>query len=571
LYRLPFFWDKAVNLLYTDKNIFGGDQMNEIGLNLARKWRSKQFDQIIGQKLVIRTVKNSLYRNLIFPVYLFSGTKGCGKTTTARLFASALNCQGLDTFRKNPQNVGLPCLTCISCSAMQLGQHPDFIEIDAASHTGVDNVRAIIDAAAFVPVVGTKKIYLIDEAHMLSKAAFNALLKILEEPPHSVLFMLATTDPHKIIDTVRSRCFQLFFHPLSTVELLPHLSFICQQEKIAYDKEALELIASLAEGSARDAINLIERVRLVHPILNKNAVLEVLGCIDNEQLVVLFKAVIEEGPAELLQRIKELHLERYNILIVWKKYVGVLRAAVWVKYGLEANQESLLKEQLLPLVQHCSVTRLLGMLELCYTYEFTLAKTSAPHTVFEMVLLTMQQKQPGELKKLSSQESIEKSERKDTQGTQSSVTNSAWDSFLRDVEKLDDPLILSIFKQGIFSKYQAGKVEVTFSQDLKFFEEWLKTTKDLWQPILERCFQGSCELSAHFTALSAPLAPKITPQFVPAPLKQAVPIRSQSFTSKPNRFVKEQEVVISDKEKWPRASALVRIFPGTITLKSKES
>ena len=170
--------------------------------------------KLVGQPLVVRLVKNSLYRNLIFPVYLLIRYSWLWKTSVARIFAAALNCDALEQFQKNPQNQQLPCLACASCQAMQAMNHPDFIEIDAASHTGVDNVRAIIDAASFVPVLGKKKIYLIDEAHMLSKAAFNAFLKILEEPPISVVFMLATTDPHKILETVTSRCFQLFFEPI---------------------------------------------------------------------------------------------------------------------------------------------------------------------------------------------------------------------------------------------------------------------------------------------------------------------------------------------------------------------
>ncbi len=183
--------------------------------------------KLLGNHWLCRLVKNSLYRNLIFPVYLLSGTRGCGKTSVARIFAAALNCEALEQFQKNPQNQQLPCLTCASCLAMQAINHPDFIEIDAASHTGVDNVRAIIDAASFVPVLGKKKIYLIDEAHMLSKAAFNAFLKILEEPPISVVFMLATTDPHKIIETVTSRCFQLFFEPIELHAVADHLAHIC--------------------------------------------------------------------------------------------------------------------------------------------------------------------------------------------------------------------------------------------------------------------------------------------------------------------------------------------------------
>lgn len=189
--------------------------MKNHNLNLTRKWRSKQFDQVVGQDLSVKILKNSLYKGYLFPVYLFSGQHGCGKTSVARIFASAINCELLSTFQKDPQSTKIPCLICASCKAMGGNNHPDFFEIDAASHTGVDNIRMIIDSSSLLPLMGKTKIYLIDEAHMLSKAAFNAFLKILEEPPASVVFILATTDIDKIIDTVKSRCFQLFSSRLS--------------------------------------------------------------------------------------------------------------------------------------------------------------------------------------------------------------------------------------------------------------------------------------------------------------------------------------------------------------------
>ena len=303
-------------------------------LNLARAWRSKHFDELVGQPLVIRLVKNSLYRNLIFPVYLLSGMRGCGKTSVARLFAAALNCQALETFQKDPQNQQLPCLVCTSCLAMQKMNHPDFIEIDAASHTGVDNVRSIIDTASFVPVMGRKKIYLIDEAHMLSKAAFNAFLKILEEPPLSVVFMLATTDPHKILGTVTSRCFQLFFDPIDISSVAKHLAAICAQENIAFEEAALALIAQETEGSMRDALNMVERIRIAYPSITVTAVTELLGTIDNERLIQLLQAVVQNSPAQVITLLKNYELHTYNPLTFWKSFVELIRHAVWIKTGV---------------------------------------------------------------------------------------------------------------------------------------------------------------------------------------------------------------------------------------------
>jgi DNA polymerase-3 subunit gamma/tau len=203
--------------------------MSSVVLNLSRKWRSQDFGQIVGQDLAVRILKNSLYLGHYFPVYLFAGQRGCGKTSTARIFAAAVNCHALPLFQKDPKKSSTPCLVCDSCVAMRDGNHPDFIEIDAASHTGVDNIRAVIESSSLLPSMGRKRVYLIDEAHMLSKAAFNAALKILEEPPATALFILATTNPHKIIDTVRSRCFQLFITPIPHDSLKNHLIFICKQ------------------------------------------------------------------------------------------------------------------------------------------------------------------------------------------------------------------------------------------------------------------------------------------------------------------------------------------------------
>ena len=279
--------------------------MDTITRNLARKLRSQNFNQIIGQELTIKILKNSLYKTHYFPVYLFAGQRGCGKTTTARVFAAALNCEKLVQFQKNPKKL-VPCLSCISCISMKSGRHPDFIEIDAASHTGVDNVRQIIESATLLPLMGHKKIYLIDEAHMLSKAAFNALLKILEEPPSSVLFILATTIPLKIIDTVRSRCFQLFFKPIRTEILLEYLKKVCTQEKIRYDIPALELIIDQAEGSVRDALNLLEQVRFLGKTVSKEIVLQTLGYIDDNQLLCILTAVLQQQPQQVLNILKML-------------------------------------------------------------------------------------------------------------------------------------------------------------------------------------------------------------------------------------------------------------------------
>ena len=653
-------------------------------LNLARKWRSKYFDEVVGQQLAVRLVKNSLYRNLIFPVYLLSGTRGCGKTSVARIFAAALNCAALEQFQKTPQDQQIPCLACQSCKAMQAMNHPDFIEIDAASHTGVDNVRAIIDAASFVPVLGKKKIYLIDEAHMLSKAAFNAFLKILEEPPTSVVFMLATTDPHKIIDTVISRCFHLFFEPIKVPEVVGHLSSICTQEQLEFEKDALTLIAQETEGSMRDALNLIERIRIAYPAITLTAVTELLGRIDDDRLCDLLGVVLEGGPQEVLAALDRLGLEAYNPQVVWKRFVELIRSALWLKNGI-APDEEVLAQKLKSITANCSIERLIQLFEICYDYELLFAKTAAPGRMLEMMLLKMTQKSshaeasgkllsapalPKVAPKIESRiapvprvmqpQSLEKQElvpevqaenlksedlvhgksqsvtRPDKQNSQNETTAQAsmseerrvsigriptraseqvsaegvtanapcvdirWTNCLAQIEKLNDPLIVSVFKQGVFSAYneQSNSLEIVFSQDLLFFKEWLENSKKLWKPLLERFFGEGTVLMPLFTgapkerpngrgatvsAGSAMQSPEPastvqtngaigrsqnTPQGKSA---YASPYPSRNGTGNRSSKVEPERVVtVTDPEKWQNATALLSVFEGTLTVSQEQ-
>jgi len=308
--------------------------MSTVILNLSRKWRSQDFDQIVGQDLAVRILKNSLYLGHFFPVYLFAGQRGCGKTSTARIFAAAVNCAALPLFQKDPKKSSIPCLVCDSCVAMRDGNHPDFVEIDAASHTGVDNIRSIIESSSLLPLMGRKRVYLIDEAHMLSKAAFNAALKILEEPPATALFILATTNQHKIIDTVRSRCFQLFFTPIPFNPLKNHLQTICKKEKIAYTDDALDLIVRHTEGSARDALNLLEQVRFASAVVNQESVLSLLGHIGDQQILDLIRLVIQGNPTDLVQLIHSLQIDQSKAEFIWQRMVVLLRALIWFKHGV---------------------------------------------------------------------------------------------------------------------------------------------------------------------------------------------------------------------------------------------
>ncbi|NMB76876.1 MAG: DNA polymerase III subunit gamma/tau [Myxococcales bacterium] len=221
-------------------------------LVLARKWRPSTFDEVIGQEGAVRTLKNAIAQDRVAHAYLFCGARGVGKTTVARILAKALNCQQGPTAQ--PDN------SCAVCQEIARGASPDVFEIDGASNTGVDDVRALRENAAYLPARSRFKIYIIDEVHMLSTSAFNALLKILEEPPAHVKFIFATTEPHKIPLTVLSRCQRFDFRRIPAPVIQQHLLRLCQAEKAAVDEEALRLIAREAQGSMRDSLSLLDQV-----------------------------------------------------------------------------------------------------------------------------------------------------------------------------------------------------------------------------------------------------------------------------------------------------------------------
>jgi len=219
---------------------------------LYRKWRPRTFDEVVGQKHVVRTLRNALVSGRVHHAYLFAGPRGTGKTTTARLLAKAVNCLAPEEER--------PCNACDICTAINEGRLLDLIEIDAASNTGVDDVRELRERVGFRPNTARYKVYVIDEVHMLSNAAFNALLKTLEEPPEHAIFVLATTEPHKIIPTVLSRCQRFDFRRISIEEIVKRLAWLADEEGIDVERQALELIARQATGSMRDAESLLDQL-----------------------------------------------------------------------------------------------------------------------------------------------------------------------------------------------------------------------------------------------------------------------------------------------------------------------
>jgi DNA polymerase-3 subunit gamma/tau len=268
---------------------------------LARKWRPQTFDEVVGQRHVVQTLKNALSMKRIAHAYLFSGVRGVGKTTVARLLAKALNCE------KGITND--ICNHCVSCQEISDGISMDVIEIDGASNTGVDDVRDIKESVRYMPAKGRYKVYIIDEVHMLSTSAFNALLKTLEEPPAHTVFILATTEHHKIPLTIISRCQHFNFRRLTTEEVKTKLKVIADAEEIKAPDEAMYLISKEAEGSIRDAQSLLDQVISYSGMkFERNDVVDLLGLIDKELLLNIVQSFVERDA----QRVMELIDEAYN-------------------------------------------------------------------------------------------------------------------------------------------------------------------------------------------------------------------------------------------------------------------
>ena len=279
---------------------------------LARKYRPSTFSEVVGQEHILKALENSIQHNKLHQAYMFSGTRGVGKTTIARVFAKCLNCQTGDM----PQPE--PCNECSACMEIKAGRHIEFLEVDAASRTGVDDMRELLESVQYKPANARYKIYLIDEVHMLSKSSFNALLKTLEEPPPHVMFLMATTEVEKVPKTVLSRCLQLNLKIIPENQIREHIQSLLDLESITYDEESLGLIANSAQGSIRDGLTLLDQA-IAHGngVLESDQVKALLGTIDQSYIIELVNHVAlsdGDGAYLALNKITELNVEYEQVL-----------------------------------------------------------------------------------------------------------------------------------------------------------------------------------------------------------------------------------------------------------------
>ena len=271
-------------------------------LVLARKYRPRNFSEMVGQEHVVQALTNALTQQRLHHAYLFTGTRGVGKTTVSRILAKSLNCTGVDG---QGGITATPCGVCPACTEIDSGRFPDYIELDAASNRGVDEVQSLLEQAVYKPVQGRFKVFMIDEVHMLTNTAFNAMLKTLEEPPEYLKFVLATTDPQKVPVTVLSRCLQFNLRPMVPETVFEHLSSVLQREHIPFEAQAVRLLARGARGSMRDALSLTDQaIAFGSGQLQEAAVRQMLGAVDRSHVLQLIAALAAGDGQALVQTVE---------------------------------------------------------------------------------------------------------------------------------------------------------------------------------------------------------------------------------------------------------------------------
>lgn len=349
---------------------------------LYRMYRPHIFEDVVGQQHIVVTLKNAIKTNRLSHAYLFSGPRGTGKTTVAKILAKAVNCLS---------KTDKPCEKCDACRSISVGNHPDIIEIDAASNNGVDEIRDLIDKVKYAPLELHQKVYIIDEVHMLTTGAFNALLKTLEEPPAHVMFVLATTEPHKVIPTIISRCQRFDFTKVSMVEIQNRLEGILAEEAISVETGVTKLIAQLADGGLRDALSILEQVIAYSgDNVTKIDVYKVYGLTTTEEKLELLKIISQKNVREILKFLKEITIKSHDIKKLTIDLIECLKEGLIYHYTQSSDNLAVLSvEETILVNTFLSVDESIEFIDLLMETLEKYRNATNSLTYFEVALLKM--------------------------------------------------------------------------------------------------------------------------------------------------------------------------------------
>ena len=345
---------------------------------LYRKYRPKTLDDICGQDIIVKIIKNSIINNQINHAYLFAGPRGTGKTSIAKIFAKIINCE-------HPINCQ-PCGKCTSCTQEN---NSDIIEIDAASNNGVDEIRELRNKVNLLPAYGKYKVYIIDEVHMLTQGAFNALLKTLEEPPAHVIFILATTDPHKVIETILSRCQRLDFKKISDEAIVENLTKIAQKENIEIDKDALYEIAKLADGGMRDSVGMLDQARAyTEGKITINDIHDINGTLTEKDLSQLLENIIDSKLDEILEKIDNYNDKGKNFVKLMEEFISFVRNIILFKEAPNYFKEKVQNiENYQNISEKITINELFSIIESLNKYSFEMKNNNNTKLLFELAFI----------------------------------------------------------------------------------------------------------------------------------------------------------------------------------------
>lgn len=349
---------------------------------LYRTYRPLSFSEVAGQKHIVKTLENALKTNKIAHAYLFCGPRGTGKTTMAKLFAKALNCE---------EGLGHQCNTCGNCLGINDGSHPDVIEIDAASNNGVEDVRDLIEKVKYSPIKGKYKVYIIDEVHMMSASAFNALLKTLEEPPTNVIFILATTEPHKVLPTIISRCQRYDFSKVEDKDIRARIKEILVAETVDYDEQAIDLIISLADGGVRDALSMLDQVLAYSGNVLKEAdILDLFGLAGSYEKRLLLDAIAHGNTAVVIEKLNAFVENGIDIRRLNSDLLDMLKDVLIYHRTKQASLLLVLKEdEAAMLCDSISLPYCLSMIDILVKTQSEFRLVSNMRSLFEITLLKL--------------------------------------------------------------------------------------------------------------------------------------------------------------------------------------